>query len=116
MKRNDIGDSYFLACSRGALLRGECIHLRGRLRRPMLASTPRGSPVRCTEKLCRHANHWKCPVVMVSIPLPDGMKAGQRGVERRPTVQKRSELQAHEATMLRGLAVESGKAREGRPG
>ena len=27
------------------------------------------SPVRCTERLCRHANHWKCPVVMVSIPL-----------------------------------------------
>src|SRR3954466_4802467 len=27
------------------------------------------SPVRCTEKLCRHANHWKCPVVIVSIPL-----------------------------------------------
>jgi len=27
------------------------------------------SPVRCTERLCRHANDWKCPVVMVSIPL-----------------------------------------------
>ena len=40
---------------------------------------------------------------------PDGMKAGQRGVERRPPVQKRSELQAHEATMLRCLAVESGR-------
>src|SRR6516164_10141417 len=39
MKRNDIGDSYVLGCSSGSLRRGECIHPRGRLRRPMLAST-----------------------------------------------------------------------------
>jgi hypothetical protein len=56
------------------LRRGEPSHPRGRSRRPMLASTrtpqnpPQVNPVRCTG-LCRHANHWKCPVVMVFIPL-----------------------------------------------
>src|SRR6516225_1719682 len=36
MKRYDIGDSYCFGCSSGFLRRGECIHPRGRLRRPML--------------------------------------------------------------------------------
>src|SRR3954451_3518231 len=119
MKRNDIGDSYFLGCSRGALRRGEYITQEddyAALCWQALAQPSQVSPVRCTEKLCRQANHWKCPVVMVSIPLPRRHESGLCGVERRPPVQKRSELQAHEATMLRCLAVESGKAREGLPG
>jgi hypothetical protein len=40
MKRNDIDDSYVLGYLSGSLRRGECIHPRGRSRRPMLASTP----------------------------------------------------------------------------
>src|SRR3954466_157491 len=79
MKRNDIGDSYFLGCSRGALRRGEYITQEddhAALCWQALAQPSQVSPVRCTEKLCRHANHWKCPVVMVSIPLPGAMKAG----------------------------------------
>src|SRR6516162_1598166 len=36
---------------------------------------------RCTERLCRHANHWKCPVVMVSIPL--ARRHGKQVVWRR---------------------------------
>ena len=39
------------------------------------------NPVRCTERLCRHANYWKCPVVMVSIPL--ARRHGKRVVWRR---------------------------------
>src|SRR5215469_9226532 len=37
---------------------------------------------------------------------PAPWEASQCGVERRPPVQERSELQAHEATMLQCLAVE----------
>ena len=37
---------------------------------------------------------------------PGATEAGQCGVERRPPVQERSELQAHEGTMLQSLAVE----------
>ena len=43
---------------------------------------------------------------MVSIPLAGAVEAGLCGVERRPPVQERSELQAHEATMLQCLAPE----------
>jgi hypothetical protein len=48
----------------------------------MLASTPhnRHASARLdAQKLCRHANHWKCRVVIVSIPLAGGLsKEGQR--------------------------------------
>src|SRR6516164_9159566 len=70
MKRNDIGDSYVLGCSSGSLRRGECIHQKDdHLCWQALCATVTGQPVRGTERLCRHANHWKCPVEMVSIPL-----------------------------------------------
>jgi hypothetical protein len=39
MKRNDICDPYMLGCSSGSLRCEECIHPRGRSRRPTLAST-----------------------------------------------------------------------------
>jgi hypothetical protein len=39
----------------------------------MLVGTPHNRHV------CRHANHWKCPVVVVSIPLARRtFKEGQR--------------------------------------
>ena len=34
-----------------------------------LRTTVTGQPGSMQERLCRHANHWKCPVVIVSIPL-----------------------------------------------
>jgi hypothetical protein len=42
------------------------------------------NPVRCTGRLCRHANYWKCPVVMVSIPLARAMESGSCGVDAEP--------------------------------
>src|SRR6516165_1702065 len=91
MKRNDIGDSYVLGCSSGSLRRGECIHQKDdHLCWQALCATVTGQPVRRTERLCRHANHWKCPVVMVSIPLARRHgEASQCGVERRPPVQSK---------------------------
>ena len=50
---------------------------------------------------------WRCPVVMVSIPL--ARRHGKRvsvASSGRPPVQGRSELQAHQATVLECLAVE----------
>ena len=89
---------------------GDCIHPRGRSRRPMLASTP-------------HNHHWSArfdcqkgyadtPTIRnalsLSIPFhsPAAMEAGWCGLERRPPVQGWSELQAHDATVLQSLAVE----------
>jgi hypothetical protein len=57
-------------CSSEFLRRGECIHAGGRSRRPMLASTLHNRHV------CRHTNHWKCPVVIVSIPLARRHRSG----------------------------------------
>jgi len=45
-----------------------------------------------------------------SFHSPGAMEAGQCGVERRPPDQERSELQAHEATVLQCLAVEVRKS------
>ena len=47
---------------------------------------------------------------------PTPWEASQCGVERRPPVQERSELQAHEATMLQCLAVEVRKGLGRSPG
>ena len=109
MKRNDICDSYVLGCSSGSLRCGECIHPRGRSRRPMLASTP-------------HNHHWSArfdcekdmparqPLEMPgryrfhSIRPAPWKRVGV--ASRRPPFQGRSELQAHDATVLQSLAVE----------
>src|SRR5215471_21779235 len=84
MKRNDIGDSYVLGYSSGSLRRGEPSHPRGRSRRSCwkaLRTTATRHPLRRTERLSRHAKYWKCPVVIVSIPL--ARRHGMRVVWRR---------------------------------
>ena len=69
------------------------------------AQPSRVSPVRRTERLCRHAMEMPGRYGFHST-RPAPWEAGQCGVERRPPVQGRSELQAHEATVLQCLAVE----------
>jgi hypothetical protein len=61
------------------------------------AQPSRVSPVRRTERLCWHANHWKCPVVMVSIPL-----ARRHG--RRVSVASRVDRQSKRAVNFRRTA------------
>jgi len=56
----------------------------------MLASTPHNRHV------CRHANHWKCPVVIVSIPL------ARRTFQGRPTSPARSGVPFAPAARRRG--------------
>src|SRR6516162_7500015 len=63
MKRNDIGDSCLLwLLERVLATRG--VHPRGRTITPPCAGKHSAQ-----RHVCRHANHWKCPVVIVSIPL-----------------------------------------------
>src|SRR5215831_2668955 len=73
MKRYDIGDSYLVWLLERVLARRGVHPCRRTITPPYAgkhsAQPSQVSPVRCTERLCRHANHWKCPVVMVSIPL-----------------------------------------------
>ena len=106
--------------SSGSLRRGEPSHPRGRSRRSMLESTPynrHGSarfdaqkampirqPLEMPGRYCFHSTR------------PTPWEASQCGVERRPPVQERSELQAHEATMLQCLAVEVRKGLGRSPG
>ena len=102
MKRNDMSDSYVFGCSSGSLRRGEPPK---RAIMPLYAGKHSAqpsqvNPVRCTERLCRHANYWKCPVVMVSIPL--ARRHGKRVVWRR-----RGAAQAlkHRNQVLRACAL-----------
>src|SRR5215470_9046409 len=85
MKRYDIGDSYVLGFFERVLATRTVHPPKSTITPPYAgkhsAQPSQVGPVRCTEKLCRHANHWKCPVVMVSIPL--ARRHGMRVVWRR---------------------------------
>ena len=76
----------------------------------------RVSPVRRTEGYADTPTIRNERSLLFSFHSPGGMEAGQCGVERRPPVQGRSELQAHDATVLHCPAVEGGKTWEDRPG
>jgi len=120
MKRNDIGDSYVLGCSSGSLRRGECIHPRGRSRRlcwQALHTTAAGQPGSTHRKAMPIRQPLEMPGrYCFHSTRPTPWEASQCGVERRPPVQERSELQAHETTMLQCLAVEVRKGLGRSPG
>src|SRR5215467_10288856 len=104
MKRYDIGDSYLVWLLERVPARRGVQPCRRTITPPYAgkhsAQPSQVSPVRCTERLCRHANHWKCPVVMVSIPL--ARRHGMRVVWRR-----RGAAQAlkHRNQVLRACAL-----------
>ena len=82
MKRNDIGDSYVLGCSSGSA-------------RFDVQKGYAGTPTIGNARSLWFPFH-----------SPGATEAGQCGVERRPPVQERSELQAHDAMVLQCPAVE----------
>src|SRR6478609_7835050 len=110
MKRNDIGDSYVVGCSTGSLRRGECIQAKRRSRRPMLASTPhyrhRSARLDALKSYAGTPTIGNAGSLWFPFHSPGATEAGQCGVERRPPVQERSELQAHDAMVLQCPAVE----------
>ena len=97
MKRNDIGDSYLLW-----LLERFLVHPRKRTITPTYAGKHSAQPSRMPgrqplEMPDRYRFHSTRPAPW---------EASQCGVERRPPVQGRSELQAHDTTVIQRLAVE----------
>jgi len=90
-----------LVCSSGSLRCGECIQPRGRSLRPTLAS-----PVGRTEKYAGTPTIGNARSLSFPFHSLGAMEAGWCLVERRPPVPGRSELQAHDATVLQSLAAE----------
>ena len=94
----------------GSCEAGDCIHLRGRSHRPMLASTPYNR--HASARFDCQKGYADTPTIRNALSLsfpfrsPGDMEAGWCGVERRSSVQERSEIQAQEATMLQCLALE----------
>ena len=108
-----------LGCSSGSLRRGEYIHPRGRSRRPVLASTlhNRHGSARLDAQKGYAGTPWRCPVVMVSIPL--ARRHGKR-VSVASSVDRQSKGGVNfRRTRRRCFSVwlsRSGKAWEDRPG
>ena len=110
MNRNDICDSYVLGCSSG-LLRRWRLHPPKRTITPPFAGKhsaqpSRVSPVRLRERYAGTPTIGNARSLSFPFHSPSAIEAGWCGVERRPPVQGRSELQAHDATVLQSLAVE----------
>src|SRR5215471_19160054 len=104
MKRYDIGDSYLVWLLERVLARRGVHPCRRTITPPYAgkhsAQPSQVSPVRCTERLCRHANHWKCPVVMVSIPL-----ARRHGMCGRVASTRSRQALKHRNQVLRACAL-----------
>src|SRR6516165_12667095 len=110
MKRNDICDSYVLGCSSGFLRRWRLLLPKRTITPPFAgkhsAQPSRVSPVRLRERYAGTPTIGNARSLSFPFHAPGAMEAGWCGVERRPPVQGRSELQAHDATVLQCLAVE----------
>ena len=70
------------------------------------AQPSRVSPVRRTDRYAGTPTIGNARSLLFPFHSPGAMEAGWCGVERRPPVPGRSELQAHDATVLQSLAAE----------
>ena len=110
MKRNDIGYSYVLGLLERVLAMRR-VHPAKRTITPPYAGKhsaqpSRVSPVGRTDRYAGTPTIGNARSLSFPFHSPSAIEAGWCGVERRPPVQGRSELQAHDATVLQCLAVE----------